>query len=71
MKIVPAGEHYQAAVLVSEGAPSPMVLVEVCRDDIRPVGLDHTEVRLTTTRRHRVDEMSGGLYAQSAIQWRP
>jgi outer membrane receptor protein involved in Fe transport len=43
------------------------------RDDIRPVALYHTEdrVRLGTTRRDRVEEMSGALYAQSAIQWRP
>jgi hypothetical protein len=29
VKIVPLGDRYQAAVLVSEGAPSPMVLVDV------------------------------------------
>jgi hypothetical protein len=29
VKIVPLGDRYQAAVLVSEGAPSPMMLVDV------------------------------------------
>jgi len=29
VKIVPIGDRYQAAVLVSEGSPSPMVLVDV------------------------------------------
>jgi len=45
--------------------------VQARHDDIRNVGLYRTRerVRLSTTRRDRVRETSGGVYAQTSLQW--
>lgn len=45
--------------------------VQLRHDDIRNVGLYHTRgrVRLETTRQDAVQETSGGLYAQTSLQW--
>ncbi|HYC91032.1 MAG TPA: TonB-dependent receptor [Thermoanaerobaculia bacterium] len=45
--------------------------VQVRHDDIRNVGLYRTRerVRLSTTRQDAVHESSGGLYAQTSVQW--
>jgi outer membrane cobalamin receptor len=48
-----------------------LVGVQARHDDIANVGLYHTRdrIRLDTTRQDRVSETSGGVYAQSALQW--
>lgn len=47
--------------------------VQVRRDAIESVGLYHTRnrVRLSTTREDSVEQTSGGVYAESAVQWLP
>lgn len=52
-------------------AAETVVGVQVRHDDIRNVGLYHTRqrVRLGTTREDAVRESSGGVYAQSSLQW--
>jgi TonB-dependent receptor-like protein/carboxypeptidase family protein len=48
-----------------------VVGLQVRHDDIRGVGLYHTEnrIRLETVRKDDVLETSAGLYAQSSLQW--
>jgi hypothetical protein len=52
-------------------ATENVVGVQLRHDDIRNVGLYHTRgrVRLATTRQDQVAESSGGLYAQTSLQW--
>jgi outer membrane receptor protein involved in Fe transport len=50
-----------------------LVGVQARHDDIRNVGLYRTRhrERLSTTRQDRVGETSGGVYAQTTLQWSP
>lgn len=54
-------------------AAETIVGAQVRHDHIRNVGLYHTRdrQRLETTRQDRVRQTSGGVYAQSALQWSP
>lgn len=58
---------------IGDVATENVIGLQARRDDIRAVGLYHTQnrVRLGTTREDGVTESSAAIYAQSAVQWTP